>query len=83
MSIPSNNPAGRNGYPVIRTTIQFFFCEHFNEFSLARVDDETLREALTRFHRQKLTNNTRISALLKTEYNIEMRSVHNLLAVSD
>jgi hypothetical protein len=39
-------------------------------------DDETLRTALAKYHREKLTSNKTISERLKVEYNIEMRSVY-------
>jgi hypothetical protein len=36
-------------------------------------DDEKLQEALTKYHREKVTSNTMIAKRLKAEYGIEMR----------
>jgi hypothetical protein len=70
----NRNPAGKNQYGLIREYSQP--CVHvFSKANskAAKADDESLVKALESYHREKLTNNQKISERLKREHGITMR----------
>ncbi len=70
----NRNPTGKNQHN-LRNRASFCHRSLSSSLSLAGAEDETLRAALEKYHREKLANNKIISLRLFAEHGIQMRSV--------
>jgi len=72
MASHTRNPTGKNQHN-LRELLCLLEKQLLTLIPLASADDATLKDALLKYHREKLTNNRAISERLKAEYNIIMR----------
>jgi hypothetical protein len=66
----NRNPAGKNQHGNL---CELIFIEMLVTYNQAGANDETFRAALEKYHREKLTNNEKISRRLLADYDIQMR----------
>ena len=68
----NKNPTGKNQYPPCRMLFDASLHVIMDVPVVAGIDDPKLVDALDKYHREKLDNNTIISERLKVDYDIDM-----------